>query len=130
MGRAFAGSGRFARAFKLPLLFHFSSVLLLSDDRYVNRRFADFRPGFSPHRPNNVQCSPSDIDATRRSNERSQCSNMHFPENCKSDSCVSRALVAVCVCPREIRPGRRIVFFFKRKSQWLRIRVSLTNTRL
>lgn len=128
MGRAFTGSGRFARAFKLPLLFHFSSVLLLSDDRYVNRRFADFRPGFSPHRPNNVQCPPSDIDATR-------------------DEAASARDVAICIFQRIANPTRAylarvfvraksvpadglIFFFFHHKSQWLRIRVSLTNTRL
>jgi len=63
------------------------TVIRRYDDRYVNRCFADFRPGcFSPHRAcPSVQSSPSNIDAAKRSSVRSQCSNMHFPENCKSE---------------------------------------------
>jgi len=133
MERAFAGSGRFIRAFKLPLLFHFSSVLLLSEGTMIDT-WMDASPisapEFSSHRPNNVQSSPNDIDATRRSNERSQCSNMHFPENCKSDPCVS-LVVHLPARNSSRQTGCFFFFFFKsRKSRWLRIRVSLTNTRL
>lgn len=110
------------RPFKLPFLFHFSSVLLLSvdtDDRYANRRFADSRPVFSPrHQSSNVQ---NDIDATRRSSG----TRYAFSER----ELQIRSLV------REIPviPGRQVVFFnanHRARCGGCRIRVSPTNTRL
>lgn len=82
------------------------TVIRRYDDRYVNRCFADFRPGFSPHR---VPVSRARRAISTRRNE-ALGGNMHFPENCKSDPRVSHSSPYVCL--REIRPSIRQFFSF------------------
>lgn len=114
MGRAFAGSGRFARAFKLPLLFHFSSVLLLSEGTMIDT-WIDASPISAPvSHPTAPTTSRARrmISAKQRdeaTNAR-RCSNMHFPANCKSDPCVSLARRRAFTSARSV-PADELFFF-------------------
>lgn len=122
----------FARSFKLPFLFHFSSVLLdirRYDDRYVNRRFVDSRPVFSPHSPHftslhqssNVQ---NDIDATRDGTVQ-QSSQYAFSERIANPHSLPNFLASAS------SPVDRLFFLTRIITRsGFQIRVSLTNMRL
>lgn len=90
------------------------TVIRRYDDRYVNRCFADFRPGFSPHRivPVSRELAVRAISTRRneRSSGRSQCSSQYaFPGELQiRPGAVSHSSPYVCL--REIRPSRQLVF--------------------
>lgn len=111
------------RPFKLPFLFHFSSVLLLSVDIPMIDTRIDASPIPAPFSHPAINPAMSRTISTQR--DGAAVRDMHFPrENCKSGSLVREIPVI---------PGRQVVFFnanHRARCGGCRIRVSPTNTRL